>query len=197
MRNHLFAMFFLLPLIVLSQKKTSPGLKNSLTYKDGVQKNILNTVQKIKCFYCNGVGKIKGNETVKCKNCEDWNTEYRKKVGCHVCRDERYITRFGFVDCLNCQNGVADRTPWDCIRRYNIAKNSFDLIDNGDYRYEVMDLPQNGLETIYMYYKNGDAAWAYLNDKKPIMKGKWECNGEKGYIIKWSDGETSNFVLGK
>ena len=86
-----------------------------------------------------------------------------------------------------------DTSVWSCITKFNKEWNQYDLIDNGDYRYEVMDLPQNGLETIYMYYKNGDAAWAYLKDKKPIMKGKWECKGDKGYLITWSDGQISRY----
>lgn len=89
-----------------------------------------------------------------------------------------------------------DTSVWSCITKFNKEYNQYDLIDNGDYRYEVMDLPQNGLETIYMYYKNGDAAWAYLKDKKPIMKGKWECKGDKGYLITWSDGQISRYGTG-
>jgi uncharacterized protein (TIGR02145 family) len=27
-----------------------------------------------------------------CSNCVDWNSEYRKKVACHICKDKRYVT---------------------------------------------------------------------------------------------------------
>ena len=30
-------------------------------------------------------------ESIYCKNCENWNVEYRKKTACHVCKDNRII----------------------------------------------------------------------------------------------------------
>jgi len=86
-----------------------------------------------------------------------------------------------------------DKSVWSCITKFNTEYNQYDLIDGGNYKYEVMDLPQNGLETIFMYYKNYDAVWAYLKDKKPIMKGKWQCKGDKAYLITWSDGTVSRY----
>ena len=197
MRNLLFVMFFLLPLIVFGQKKTSPELKNSLVYKEEVQKKNLNTTQKRKCIYCKGVGKIKDNVTVICKNCKDWNTEYRKQVPCHACRNDREITRVELVDCRSCQDGVADRTPWDCIENYNKKYNQFALIDRGDYRFEEVEIQHNGKDTVFIYYKDGRAAWALYSDKKPIMYGKWECKGDEGYVIKWSDGQKTSYGLEK
>jgi hypothetical protein len=35
--------------------------------------------------------------------------------------------------------------------------------------------------------------WAYTDTKKPILNGVWECKGNEGYIIKWSDGDVSRF----
>lgn len=84
-------------------------------------------------------------------------------------------------------------SPWDCIIKFNKELNQFDLIDEGDYRYEQVEGAVNGQETIFMYYKDGNAVWAYLKDKKPILKGKWECKGDKGYLIKWSDGQVSRY----
>jgi len=86
-----------------------------------------------------------------------------------------------------------DKSVWSCITKFNTEYNQYDLIDGGNYKYEVIDLPQNGLETIFMYYKNYDAVWAYLKDKKPIMKGKWQCKGDKAYLITWSDGTVSKY----
>ena len=34
---------------------------------------------------------IGGNRKIKCPNCLTWNSEYRRKVPCHVCRDNRYL----------------------------------------------------------------------------------------------------------
>jgi peptidoglycan hydrolase-like protein with peptidoglycan-binding domain len=84
-------------------------------------------------------------------------------------------------------------SPWDCIINFNKELNQFNLIDEGDYRYEQVEGAVNGQETIFMYYKDGNAVWAYLRDKKPILKGKWECKGDKGYLIKWSDGQISRY----
>ena len=199
MRNLLFVMFFLLPLIVFGQKKLTSEQKNSLTHKDEVQKFFLNTTQKRKCLYCNGVGKIKDNVTVTCNNCEDWNTEYRKKVACHICKDDRKITRVELVDCWSCQDGVADRTPWDCIEGYNIANKHPRLYrrDIYEYRFEAINIEYNGKETtILMYYKDGTLVWASREDQKPILSGTWKCDGEKGYSTT-INGKTSNYVLGK
>jgi uncharacterized protein (TIGR02145 family) len=32
-----------------------------------------------------------GKKTIKCPNCLNWNAEYRRKVPCHECRDNRYV----------------------------------------------------------------------------------------------------------
>ena len=179
MRNLLFVMFFLLPLIVFCQKKT------------------LNSTQKIKCFSCNGVGKIKDEVFGLCNNCKDWNAEYRKKVACHVCKDERLYRRIEIVSCRSCKNGFIYITPWDCIENYNKKYNQYALIDKGDYRFEEVEQQHNGKNTVFMYYKDGRAAWALSSDKKPIMYGKWECNGDEGYVIKWSDGQKTSYGLEK
>jgi hypothetical protein len=197
MRNLLFVIFFLLPLIVFCQKKTSPEQKNSLVYKEEFQKKNLNTTQKRKCIYCKGVGKIKENVTVICKNCKDWNAEYRNKVACHVCKDNREITRVELVDCWRCQDGDADRTPWDCIENYNKENDIRSLHNRDEYRFEKVDLMRDDKPTIFMYYKDGRAVWAYYADQKPILSGTWECRGDNGFVIKWSNGKTSNYVLGK
>jgi hypothetical protein len=63
------------------------------------------------------------------------------------------------------------------------------LLDRDDYRFEEVELEVNGKETIFMYYKDGKAVWAYYDDKSPIMYGKWECKGDRSYLIKWSDGQ--------
>lgn len=197
MRNLLFVMLFLLPLIVFGQKKLTPEQKNSLVYKEEIQKKNSNTSQKRKCLYCKGVGKIKDNVTVICKNCKDWNTEYRKKVACHICRDDREISRVELVDCWRCQDGIADRTPWDCIENYNIENDIRSLFNRDEYRYEKVDLEHDNKVTIFKYYKDGKVDWAYMIDQKPILSGTWECRGYNGFIIKWSNGKTSNYVSGK
>jgi uncharacterized protein (TIGR02145 family) len=32
-----------------------------------------------------------GDTTIQCENCKNWNNEYRRKVPCHVCQDNRYF----------------------------------------------------------------------------------------------------------
>lgn len=86
-----------------------------------------------------------------------------------------------------------DKSVWSCITKFNQEYNQFDLVDEGDYRYEIVDYPHNGQDTVFMYYKDGSAVWAYLKDKKPLLKGKWECKGDKGYLIRWSDGQISRY----
>jgi hypothetical protein len=179
MKNIFFAILLIMPSLVFAQKKTS------------------NSTQKIKCFSCNGVGKIKDGVFGLCNNCKDWNAEYRRKVACHVCKDERFYKRIEIVSCRSCKNGFIYITPWDCIENYNKKYNQYALIDRGDYRFESMDLRRDDKPTIFMYYKDGRAVWAFYSDKKPIMYGKWECKGDEGYVIKWSDGITSSYGLEK
>jgi peptidoglycan hydrolase-like protein with peptidoglycan-binding domain len=86
-----------------------------------------------------------------------------------------------------------DTSVWSCIEKFNKKYNQFALLDRGDYRFEEVEMQNNGKDTVFMYYKDGRAAWAYYSDKKPIMYGKWECKGEEGYLIKWSDGQISRY----
>jgi len=83
-------------------------------------------------------------------------------------------------------------SPWDCIENFNKKYNQFPLLRSGDYRYEDMDLEHNGKDTIFIYYKDGKAVWAYSSDEKPIMEGVWQCK-ENGYLIKWADGRFSRY----
>jgi peptidoglycan hydrolase-like protein with peptidoglycan-binding domain len=83
-------------------------------------------------------------------------------------------------------------TPWDCIENFNKKYNQFPLLRSGDYRYEDMDLEHNGKDTIFIYYKDGKAVWAYSSDEKPIMEGVWQCK-KNGYLIKWADGRFSRY----
>jgi len=84
-------------------------------------------------------------------------------------------------------------SPWDCIEKFNKEFNQVGLLDRDDYRFEEVDLQHNGKDTIFMYYKDGKAVWAYYDNKKPIMYGVWECKGKSGYLIKWSDGVVSRY----
>jgi peptidoglycan hydrolase-like protein with peptidoglycan-binding domain len=86
-----------------------------------------------------------------------------------------------------------DKSVWSCIENFNKEYNQVGLLDRGDYRYERVDAQHNGKDTIYMYYKNYKAVWAYYDDKKPIVYGVWECKGDDGYLIKWSDGVISRY----
>jgi peptidoglycan hydrolase-like protein with peptidoglycan-binding domain len=83
-------------------------------------------------------------------------------------------------------------SPWDCIEKFNKDFNQLGLYDRDDFRFEKITAKYNGRNTIIMYYKNYDAVWAY-DDKKPILNGKWECSGDSGYLIKWSNGKVSNY----
>jgi len=82
---------------------------------------------------------------------------------------------------------------WDCIENYNKENNSKSLYDRDEYRYEKVDLEYDNKPTIFKYYKDGRVDWAYYADQKPILQGKWECRGDNGYIIKWSNGKISTY----
>jgi peptidoglycan hydrolase-like protein with peptidoglycan-binding domain len=86
-----------------------------------------------------------------------------------------------------------DKSVWSCIENYNKEYNQPGLLDRDDYRYEKVDLQHNGKDTIFMYYKDYKAVWAYFDNKKPIIYGVWECKGNNGYLIKWSDGVISRY----
>ena len=91
------------------------------------------------------------------------------------------------------ESETEDKSVWSCIENFNKKYNQFALLDRGDYRFEEVEIQHNGKDTVFMYYKDGRAAWAYYSDKKPIMYGKWECKGKDGYLIKWSDGQISRY----
>ena len=85
-----------------------------------------------------------------------------------------------------------DTSVWSCIENFNKKYNQFPLLRSGDYRYEDMDLEHNGKDTIFIYYKNYKAVWAYSSDETPIMEGVWQCK-KNGYLIKWADGRYSRY----
>ena len=91
------------------------------------------------------------------------------------------------------ESETEDKSVWSCIENFNKKYNQFALLDRGDYRFEEVEMQNNGKDTVFMYYKDGRVAWAYYSDKKPIMYGKWECKGKDGYLIKWSDGQISRY----
>ena len=91
------------------------------------------------------------------------------------------------------ESETEDKSVWSCIENFNKKYNQFALLDRGDYRFEEVEKQHNGKNTVFMYYKDGRAAWALYSDKKPIMYGKWECSGKDGYLIKWSDGQISRY----
>jgi hypothetical protein len=41
------------------------------------------------CNSCRGTGQVNRQSSSVCPNCENWNSEYRRKVACHVCKDTR------------------------------------------------------------------------------------------------------------
>lgn len=84
-------------------------------------------------------------------------------------------------------------TPWDCIEKFNKKFNQLGLFDRDEYRFEEVDLQHDGKDTIFMYYSGGSAVWAYYDNKKTIMTGSWECKGDEGYLIKWSNGVVSRY----
>jgi|688.fasta_scaffold38357_2 hypothetical protein len=160
--------------------------------------SILLSAQQLKCGRCKGTGKV--TAYAKCKNCINWNSEYRKKVACNVCKDERYANQIekcseAYWGRRNCKNGYIslDKSAWSCIVNYNNTIDVLNLREEGEYIYEQVDNQQNGRETIFMYYKDGKVIWAYDDDKLPILFGKWECRGQKAYLIKWSDGQITKY----
>jgi hypothetical protein len=45
--------------------------------------------QQVSCQSCTGTGKETKYPPYECQNCKPWNSEYRRKVACHVCKDTR------------------------------------------------------------------------------------------------------------
>ncbi|NBW59979.1 MAG: hypothetical protein EBR41_05370, partial [Crocinitomicaceae bacterium] len=41
------------------------------------------------CNSCRATGQVTRQSSSVCPNCENWNSEYRRKVACHVCKDTR------------------------------------------------------------------------------------------------------------
>lgn len=41
------------------------------------------------CNSCTGSGQVTRQSSSVCPNCENWNSEYKRKVACHVCKDTR------------------------------------------------------------------------------------------------------------
>jgi hypothetical protein len=41
------------------------------------------------CYSCRGTGQVTKQSSSVCPNCESWNSEYKSKVACHVCKDTR------------------------------------------------------------------------------------------------------------
>ena len=41
------------------------------------------------CNSCRGTGQVTKQSSSVCPNCESWNSEYKSKVACHVCKDTR------------------------------------------------------------------------------------------------------------
>lgn len=46
-------------------------------------------VIKIDTTYYKVGGELRGGQIIPCENCKNWNSEYRSKVPCHVCKDTR------------------------------------------------------------------------------------------------------------
>ena len=44
---------------------------------------------QVACIRCNGTGKETKQSPYECQNCKSWNSEYRRKVACNVCKDTR------------------------------------------------------------------------------------------------------------
>lgn len=44
---------------------------------------------QVACTRCNGTGKETKQSPYECQNCKSWNSEYRRKVACNVCKDTR------------------------------------------------------------------------------------------------------------
>jgi peptidoglycan hydrolase-like protein with peptidoglycan-binding domain len=86
-----------------------------------------------------------------------------------------------------------DTSVWSCIEKYNKENNARPLFKRDEYRYEKVDLEYDNNWTIFKYYEDGRVDWAYYSNQKPILQGKWECRGDNGYIIKWSNGKISTY----
>jgi hypothetical protein len=49
----------------------------------------LNIDDIVSCYSCSGTGQETRQSSSVCPNCESWNSEYKRKVACHVCKDTR------------------------------------------------------------------------------------------------------------
>lgn len=84
-------------------------------------------------------------------------------------------------------------TVWDCIEKYNKENNAPQLYRREQYRFEKINFDYDNKPTIFMYYEDGKAVWAFSDGQKPIQTGKWQCNKDGGYTIKWSNGDITPF----
>lgn len=105
-------------------KKTIFILIFSLIFKTDINS------QQVKCFWCGGSGKEqKWIDPELCQNCVTWNSSYRRKVACGICKDTRLTPnrRYSMVTCRSCKGTGRD---YDQEARNNEFGNSKYLLSN-------------------------------------------------------------------
>jgi uncharacterized protein (TIGR02145 family) len=100
-----------------------------------------------------------GGDNIYCKNCKDWNDEYKKKVPCHVCKDNRIIGKTPEIKHTkqngNNKSGFA-ALPGGCRSFSTETENlNFNDINKGCYFWTYSQDSQRRELTKSIYIENG------------------------------------------
>jgi len=115
-----------------------------------------------------------GGDNIYCKNCKDWNDEYKKKVPCHVCKDNRIIGKTPEIKHTkqngNNKSGFA-ALPGGCRSIYSVGYN------------ELVEF--YGIDCHFWTYK-----------PKNDNRGEWAESIEidYGFYFSWDKGQSNDKV---
>jgi hypothetical protein len=122
----------------------------SLTFNPLFSQNIL------KCWNCEGLKKVeKYIDPYECQFCKDWNSEYRRKVACHACKDTRknQQRRTRIVICDVCNGSGRDVKKENRLKEF--GNNEFLISSKSNKKVLVNGLQVNAGDMIFRV-KNGD-----------------------------------------
>lgn len=115
-----------------------------------------------------------GGDNIYCKNCKDWNDEYKRKEGCHVCKDNRIIGKTPEVKHIK-QNGN--------------NKSGFSALPGG-YRLTYRTSLPNNVE----FSKIDCYFWTYI--PKNDNRSDWaeSIKIDYGFYFSWDKGKSNDGV---
>jgi uncharacterized protein (TIGR02145 family) len=115
-----------------------------------------------------------GGDNIYCKNCKDWNDEYKRKEGCHVCKDNRIIGKTPEVKHIK-QNGN--------------NKSGFSALPGG-YRLTYRTSLPNNVE----FSKIDCYFWTYI--PKNDNRSDWakSIKIDYGFYFSWDNGKSNDGV---